>query len=218
MFSRKIRMKYRHLIFDFDGVLVESNNIRSEGFRLLFKSYPENQVREVMSYIIANGGESRYKKIRYFFNTIRNEAISNNELQSFAENYSKLTKQKVIDGEPVKGAFDFLSAHHSQYDMAIVSSSDQEELREICKALKIDYFFLEILGSPATKISNISGLLSRKRWNRKSCLLVGDSTVDLEAAKANGIGFIGRNSGLVNWRLMNGVVSIDAFSQLIEYL
>ena len=41
-------MKYKHIIFDFDGVLVESNEIRFNGFRKLFKDYPRSQVEQLV--------------------------------------------------------------------------------------------------------------------------------------------------------------------------
>lgn len=211
-------MKFKHLIFDFDGVLVESNDIRIEGFRLLFEGYQEDQVKELVKYVSVNGGKSRYEKIEYFFDEIRNTPISNKGIQALAQEYSNLVKQKVINAAPVNGAVDFLYENYSNYDMVIISGSDQEELREICQARKIAHFFLEILGSPVSKNSNMSALLDRRGWNRRLCLLIGDSINDLETAKACGIDFIGRNSGLENWKLINGVVSIDDFSQLIVYL
>ncbi|OHC01876.1 MAG: hypothetical protein A2Z57_05360 [Planctomycetes bacterium RIFCSPHIGHO2_12_39_6] len=211
-------MKYKHLIFDFDGVLVESNEIRFDGFRLLFKNYPQDQVERLVLYAKINGGLSRYEKIKYFFKQIRNEPIRDDNVQLLAKQYSELVKQKVIDAEPVKGSLEFLSNHKKNYDFAVVSGSDQEELRDVCKAREIDHFFLEILGSPASKESNIALLLTKMGWGRKSCLFIGDSINDFDAARANGIDFIGRNSNLINWGLTGNLTVVDDLSQLHLYL
>ena len=211
-------MKYKHLIFDFDGVLVESNEIRFDGFRLLFKNYPQDQVERLVLYAKINGGLSRYEKIKYFFKQIRNEPIRDDNVQLLAKQYSELVKQKVIDAEPVKGSLEFLSNHKNNYDFAVVSGSDQEELRDVCKARKIDHFFLEILGSPTSKESNIALLLTKMGWGRKSCLFIGDSINDFDAARANGIDFIGRNSNLINWGLMGNLTVVDDLSELHLYL
>ena len=211
-------MKYKHLIFDFDGVLVESNEIRFDGFRLLFKNYPQDQVERLVLYAKINGGLSRYEKIKYFFKQIRNEPIRDDNVQLLAKQYSELVKQKVIDAEPVKGSLEFLSNHKNNYDFAVVSGSDQEELRDVCKAREIDHFFLEILGSPASKESNIALLLTKMGWGRKSCLFIGDSINDFDAARANGIDFIGRNSNLINWGLMGNLTVVDDLSELEGYL
>jgi len=211
-------LKYKHLIFDFDGVLVESNEIRFDGFRLLFKNYPQDQVERLVLYAKINGGLSRYEKIKYFFKQIRNEPIRDDNVQLLAKQYSELVKQKVIDAEPVKGSLEFLSNHKNNYDFAVVSGSDQEELRDVCKAREIDHFFLEILGSPASKESNIALLLTKMGWGRKSCLFIGDSINDFDAARANGIDFIGRNSNLINWGLMGNLTVVDDLSELHLYL
>jgi len=211
-------LKYKHLIFDFDGVLVESNEVRFEGFRALFHGYPADEVEKLIQFAKANGGLSRYEKIRYFFKAILNKQISDDAVQAMARQYSELVKQKVIGAEPVKGSLEFLSNHKNNYDFAVVSGADQEELRNVCKAREIDHFFLEILGSPASKESNIALLLSKMGWGRKSCLFIGDSINDFDAARAHGIDFIGRNSKSVNWGLMGNLTVVDDLSELHLYL
>ena len=97
-------MQFKNLIFDFDGVLDESNDIRIEGFRRLFQDYPENEVSQLMPYVEKNGGISRYVKIRYFFEVIRRESLEIEDLQSLANRYSKLVKEKIIQAESVIGS------------------------------------------------------------------------------------------------------------------
>ena len=101
-------MKYKNLIFDFDGVLAESNEIRFNGFRRLFQEYPLSQVEELVAYAKANGGVSRYEKIRYFFQEVRGEPIMEERVQVLAARFSDLVRQEVVDAEPVKGSVVFL--------------------------------------------------------------------------------------------------------------
>ena len=192
-------MKYKNLIFDFDGVLVESNEIRFEGFRQLFSEYPKNQVDDLINYVKANGGVSRYEKIRYFFEIIRDETIDDIGVIDWAERFSQIVKQKVIEAKPVKGSLEFLKQCQSEFDLAIVSGSDQEELRDICRYRFLDMFFLEILGSPTLKKDNIEILMSKFGWIKEESIYIGDSLNDLEAAIVNKIDFMGRSSGLVDW-------------------
>ncbi len=213
-----LRLKYKHLIFDFDGVLVESNEIRFEGFQLLFRDYPVHQVEKLVQFARLNGGLSRYEKIRYFFKEILHESISADNINSLARQYSELVKQKVINAEPVKGSLAFLSNYKNIYDFAVVSGSDQEELRDVCKARGIALFFSEILGSPASKESNISFLVSKTGWEKKACLFIGDSINDFNAARAHGIDFIGRNSNLVKWGLIGNLTVVNDLSELHLYL
>ena len=211
-------MKYKHLIFDFDGVLVESNEIRFDGFRLLFADYPHDQVQKLVEYAMSNGGMSRYEKIKYFFEEVRNEIISGDRVQVLSRQYTELVKQKVIDAEPVQGSLEFLSNNYTYYDFAIVSGSDQEELREVCKVRRIYQLFLKILGSPERKEINLSRLLSEEGWDNRSCLFIGDSLNDLEAAQINNIDFIARQSGLVEWDSMVNTTAIKDLTQLQSHV
>jgi len=66
-------------------------------------------------------------------------------------------------------------------------------LREVCKARRIYQLFLKILGSPERKETNLSKLLLEEGWDKESCLFIGDSLNDLEAAQINNIDFIADN-------------------------
>ena len=141
-------MKYQYIIFDFDGVLVESNEIRFNGFRKLFKNYPQDQVEQLVEYAKSNGGISRYKKIEFFFNVIRKESISSKSVNHWAAQFSKLVMQDIVEARPVEGSLEFLKKYFNHFDFAIVSSSDQKELRKVCRDRGVDHFFKIILGSP----------------------------------------------------------------------
>ena len=205
-------MKYKHLIFDFDGVLAETNTIRFEGFRKLFHDYPVEPVDKLVAYAKANGGVSRYRKIEYFFQEILGKAISRQKVNELADIYSTIVKQQVIDSVAVEGSLEFLEKYFRKYDMAIVSGSDQEELREVCKEKKIDHYFSFILGSPTDKKINLSQLLREQSWEKDKTLYIGDSNNDLDAAKTNGIHFIARNSGIFNWENTDEICIPDLHS------
>lgn len=210
-------MKYKYLIFDFDGVLAESNDIRFDGFRLLFEGYPEKEVKQLLRYAIANGGMSRYDKIRYFFENILKEKVSKEKVMLFAKRYSELVKTRVVNALPVKGSLEFLSEYKDRFKFALVSGSDQEELRDVCRQRGIKDYFVEILGSPENKERNIAMLLADKGWEKSMCVFIGDSINDLDAARENGVYFIARNSNIVDWKSL-GVVFIENLSQLYLHL
>ena len=144
-------MRYKHIIFDFDGVLAETNEIRFEGFMSLFEDYPKSGLQRLTPYLRENGGLSRYEKIRYFLEEIRHEKISFDRVQVLARQYSELVTQKVIAAPPVEGSLEFLNSQRSNYDFAVVSSSDEEELKKVCRLRGIDHFFARIFGSPSSK-------------------------------------------------------------------
>ena len=58
--------RYKSLIFDCDGVILNSNKIKTEAFRKILKKYNQNAVYEFINYHKNNGGISRYIKIKEF--------------------------------------------------------------------------------------------------------------------------------------------------------
>ena len=196
-------MKYQYIIFDFDGVLAESNEIRFNGFRKLFKDYPQDQVEILVDYAKSNGGVSRYKKIEYFFKEIRKEPVSDKEVDRWAAQFSELVEQDIVEAKPVEGSLEFLAEYSNRFNFAIVSGSDQAELRRVCEKRKIDHFFKMILGSPTEKKQNIADLMVSLNWEHNKSLYVGDSNNDLEAAQLNNLDFVGRCSGLIDWKNFN---------------
>jgi len=192
-------MQHRHILFDFDGVLVESNSIRIEGFAELFGDLTAQDKATFMTFVRANGGLSRYGKIRYLYENILEQPISDDELKTLAAQYSRLVMHKIIEATPVPGAMEFLDQFGDRFNLAVVSGSDQEELRAVCQVRGIDHYFQAILGSPKEKRQNITELLSSCGWAPGACVYVGDAANDRDAAAEAGVDFIGRDSGMTRW-------------------
>jgi len=55
------------IIFDFDGVLVESVDIKTKAFAGLFEHEGDSIVRRVVAYHIKNAGVSRFEKFRHIY-------------------------------------------------------------------------------------------------------------------------------------------------------
>lgn len=192
-------MQHRHILFDFDGVLVESNPIRIEGFAELFGDLPAQDKAAFMTFVRANGGLSRYGKIRHLYENILGQPISDNELNTLAVEYSRLVTERIVEAVPVPGAMEFLDQFGDRFNLAVVSGSDQEELRAVCQARRIEHYFRAILGSPKEKYQNITELLLSRGWVPGACVYVGDAANDRDAAAEAGVDFIGRDSGMTRW-------------------
>lgn len=180
---------YKNIIFDFDGVLVDSNSIRTEGYRELFLGRTE-KIDDYMEFIIRNPGLSRYRKIRFFYEEILRIEANNNTITADAFLYSEIVKARVADAPEIVGAINFLQSHFNNYDFALVSASDQDELREICQYRGLDKFFKRIFGSPAEKYENILRVISECVWQLNETIYIGDSINDYNAAHMAGIDFV----------------------------
>ena len=67
-------------IFDFDGVIADSVEVKDLAFRSLYQIYGKEIIEKVSKYHLANGGISRYEKIKFFHNEFLNKKISEKEL------------------------------------------------------------------------------------------------------------------------------------------
>ena len=54
------------IIFDFDGVILESIDVKTEAFKKLYQPYGSNISNKVVKNHLANGGISRYEKIKIY--------------------------------------------------------------------------------------------------------------------------------------------------------
>jgi phosphoglycolate phosphatase-like HAD superfamily hydrolase len=186
---------YKVILWDFDGVIMDSMPIRNEGFRLVLSEYPKEQVEELVKYHLTNGGLSRYNKFRYFFEVIRKESITEVEVRELASKFSTIMLKKLInEALLINDSINFIRKSVSSYRMHIVSGSDQNELRMICKELNLEQYFISIHGSPTPKNDLVKDLLKINDYNFSEVVLIGDSHNDLEAAKQNGIAFKGYNN------------------------
>ena len=183
------------IFWDFDGVLMNSNEVRDKGFVEVLKDFPEDQVKDLLNFHQKNGGLSRYVKFRYFFEEIRGESITDEAVLVWAERFSLIMKELLTDPELlINETMEFVQRYCQRIPMHIVSGSDQEELRYLCRSLGIDHYFKSIHGSPKPKTQWVRELIKELEYIPSSCILIGDSINDFEAAKDNGIQFMGYNN------------------------
>lgn len=183
------------ILWDFDGVLLNSNEVRDKGFLEVLKDFPEEEVNQLMRFHQANGGLSRYVKFRYFFEKIREEAITAEEIQEWANKFSKIMLHSLINNELlIEETINFVKKNHKNHSMHIVSGSDGNELNQICKGIGINHFFKSIQGSPTPKKQLVADLIEKHQYSLNQCLLIGDSINDYEAAKNNKIYFMAFNN------------------------
>ena len=88
---------FKVILWDFDGVLMDSNAIRGLGFEKVLADYPTDQVAALMKFHETNGGLSRYVKFRHFFEEIRKEKITDEQVTELAESFSGVMKNLLFN-------------------------------------------------------------------------------------------------------------------------
>ncbi|MUU79063.1 HAD family hydrolase [Winogradskyella endarachnes] len=188
-------MKFKTILWDFDGVILDSMQVRDFGFREIFKDFKPLDVDKLIDYHRYNGGLSRYVKIRYFFEEIIGRATTEQEILEYASRFSDIMLNALVDQKNlIKDSVSFIKGNYNNYKFHIVSGSDQEELRFLCKALNLDKYFLSIEGSPTAKSKLVKDIIIKHNYAMESTCLIGDSINDFEAADNNEISFFGYNN------------------------
>lgn len=195
MTQAEIWSRFDNIFWDFDGVILDSMSVRDKGFELVLVEYEPGQVEQLLEYHRKNGGLSRYVKFRYFYEVILGKPLSQERLDELAGSFSRIMLDELGSPERLFGdTCDFLKNMHARFQMHIVSGSDQAELRELCRRLELTPFFRSIHGSPTPKTELVRNLLVGHDYDVGRTVLIGDSGNDLDAARDNGIQFIGYNN------------------------
>lgn len=187
--------KYEVIIFDFDGVIVDSMSVRDSGFRNIFSDFGKNKVDELVKYNRENGGLSRFHKIRYFYEKILNLDIDENLVNEYAQNFTEIMKNELVNPKYlIKDTVEFIKKNKDMKKIYIASGSENAELNYLCKELGISDYFVKIYGSPTHKNDIVKSVLEKNDYDKSKVVLIGDSINDYEAAKVNKIDFIGYNN------------------------
>lgn len=186
--------KYKIVFWDFDGVILDSNKIRTEGFRSVLKNYATDAVEKLIEFHESNGGLSRYVKFNFFFEKVLNQEPDKEVVANLCSEFSKIMRKLLSNKEYlIDDTNAYIKQFYNDQVFYITSGSDQEELRYLCQQLGIQDYFKGIFGSPTPKIVNVATIIKSNNLLKSDCCLIGDSINDKEAADANDIGFVGYN-------------------------
>ena len=179
------------LVFDFDGVILESADIKTRAFRELFSAYPD-KVDKIVAYHEANAGISRFKKFRHIYRHMLGKPLGQEEERTLGERFAALVVEEVIRCPFVPGALEFLQAHSHEHALFVASGTPEDELRRLVAARDLTVLFRGVYGAPKEKSAILEEILATTKTPRAALLFIGDGRSDYEAAKAAGVEFIGR--------------------------
>ena len=180
------------VIFDFDGVLAESVEVKTTAFAQLFAPYGNDIVKQVVQYHLTHGGISRFEKFHYYYNNLLGKPLSREEETVLGEKFSQLVVEEVVASPWTPGAEKCLQKWQQTIPLFVASGTPEQELIEIIKRRKMANFFRSVHGSPTHKEEIIESLLEKYQFSRTRVLMVGDAMTDFNAAKTCNIKFLGR--------------------------
>ncbi len=211
---------YDLILLDCDGVILDSNKIKTHAFYLTAQPFGERYAEKLVQYHRENGGVSRFVKFSYFINDILPAKHRDAEIHTrLLDSYSSLVRDGLLSCE-IDESLLRLERKLITTRIAVVSGSEQNELREVFEERGIDSIFdAGVYGSPRTKFQIIADEFLDE-YSHDSVLFVGDSRLDYEVAAFFDLDFcfISRWSefeGLKQFAHFNGIECYNNMGELL---
>ena len=196
-------LNHANVVFwDFDGVIKESTCIKNQAYAQMFSKFGKEALEKVIDHHCRNAGISREVKIPLYFSQFVGFKLSPQEIGERCAEFSRMVVQKVIEAPWVHGVQFYLKTNPYHQRFVLVTGTPQGEIIEILTHLEILECFQNVYGYPTTKENAIYQEL-KSGTKALDCLFIGDSNTDYEAAKANHIPFLLRETGENKKKFLN---------------
>jgi len=182
---------YELFVFDCDGVILDSNGIKSQAFYDVVHRFGRERAERFVAYHKLRGGVSRQEKFKYFVGEIlgvdKSDRVSlEHEL---IEAYSLICREGLRKCSLIPGIQDFLSGLPANVHNYVVSGGAQTEVRQALQERNLDQFFSLILGNPKSKQENMQQLFDAGALEGRGAYF-GDARLDMELARQFGLDFV----------------------------
>lgn len=186
----------RAIVFDFDGVLVDSMDAKADVFCTLYSDQSSSIRASIRDFHLSHGGMSRSEKFKYFETVLLSRPLDAARIESLSEQFEVLVEPLVARAPEIHGATRLLHLLEGQLPLFVASATPQTELRRVVEARGWTRFFTATFGSPFAKEEILREISRRTGLRTDLVLLVGDSSSDLRAATVAGTQFVGfRDNG-----------------------
>jgi phosphoglycolate phosphatase len=186
--------RLRSLIFDFDGVILDSNALKTQAFREIFGRFPAH-ADAMMAYHEQYVSQSRYAKFGHLAERLGrpdDEAFVN----ELAREFAALLRDRLDVCPLVPGARALLDQAAAHVQMYLASVTPEPELLRLLEVHDLHRYFKRIFGCPPWTKPAAVGAIVAELGGADGVALIGDSAGDQRAAAAHGVEFSARDSGL----------------------
>ena len=190
--SKKLDLaKYKTIVLDCDGVVLNSNQTKIDAYYNTAKRMggTDAQAQAFVDYHIKLGSIPRNDKIRHYITDIIHQPLTPELFQAFMDTFTVILDETLMQCQ-VAPALHTLKAATSQAKWMLMSGGDQEELRQIFPRRGLDTLFeLGIYGGPTKKNEHLARMIADGTIQFPA-LFVGDSRFDHQASTGAGLDFV----------------------------
>jgi phosphoglycolate phosphatase len=178
----------RAVVFDFDGTLVLSNEIKRDGFFFVADRFRGGT--QTMAAILADPPGDRFAICSAF------AVVHGADAADLAECYSSWCEERIIVCPERPGAASMLARlQQCALGLYVNSATPEIFLRRVVSRRYPPGTFRDILGGHGAKVANLSLILAHEDIDPQEMLMVGDGIDDRDASIEIGCAFAGVAGG-----------------------
>jgi len=200
---KKINLeKYNSFILDFDGVILDSNNIKKIAIgEAVQEVLSKEKVIEFVDYFVGLNGVPREEKIAKY--------VPQDKYEFVLKKYEDIIKLNLKEAKLISGVKDFIKTQNDlKKNLIVLSGGTQLEVLQLLADRGLSESFNGVYGGPKNKEENLQGLSLDN-----PVLYFGDSQVDYLVSKNNNFDFVFvyGASNILDWRGKVKEWKIDKF-------
>lgn len=176
------------IVFDFDGTLVDSNEIKWSGFEYVFSEYVD-QMPQISAYCRGSNHTIRGEKFRFVCEQILHIEYTAERERSLHARYAAYTTEGVARAPEIPGAAEFVRQVGGK-QTALLSSTPHEILLDILDRKGWRSMFKTIQGAPVVKREWLSRYAATLGCSAREILFFGDTDEDAASAREFGCEFV----------------------------
>jgi phosphoglycolate phosphatase-like HAD superfamily hydrolase len=180
------------IVFDCDGVIIESVDAKTHAFARVAARYGQEASDRLVAFHRANGGVSRVKKFEWLFAEVLRRELSEDILQSLTDAFARYSLDEVLHCAEVPGVLTALNRWKGRVPLYVASGAPHAELGEVLRQRGLAGYFDGIFGSPPGKAELLRSILKTANVHPADAVMIGDSSTDMHAAETTGVRFYGR--------------------------